>query len=308
MRLRIISGNTNKAIADQISEHIGIGLTKRVLKKFMDGEMYAQILENVRGDDVFVIQSVSDPVNDSLMELLILIDALKRASAARITAVITYYGYARQDRKAGPREPITAKLVADLITKAGADRILAIDLHVPQIQGFFDIPVDEISAIPLFAKYLLAKGLDDMVVVAPDAGSAKRARSLAKRLDCPIAIIDKRRVMHNDSEIVHIVGDIAGKNAILIDDIIDTGNSITKAADELAKTAKCVFVCATHPVFSDGCQAKLEACSAVEVIVTNTISPDSLSSGKIKIISLGMFLSQVINNINQNRSVSDLFS
>jgi len=307
MKLRLVSGTTNIPLAEGISMHLGLPLTKRTIKRFADQEIYAQIGENVRGDDVFIIQSISNPVNDSLMELLILIDALKRASAGRITAVITYYGYARQDRKAEAREPITAKLVADMLSSAGANRVLTIDLHVPQLQGFFNIPVDEVSAIPLFAKYFAEKNITDGVVVSPDSGGVKRARSLAKRLNMPIAIIDKRRTAHNEAEVVNIVGEIAGKTAILIDDIIDTGNSIVKSADELSKTAKEVYICATHPVFSNGCGDKLEKCSAKEIIVSNTIVLNC-QSNKIKIINMAKFLSDVVNNVHQNKSVSELFN
>ncbi|MGV8141541.1 MAG: ribose-phosphate diphosphokinase, partial [Candidatus Woesearchaeota archaeon] len=270
MKLRIISGTSNIPLAEDISMHLGIPLTKRVIKRFMDKEIYVQISENIRGDDVFIIQSASNPVNDSLMELLIMVDALKRASAGRITAVITYYGYARQDRKAEAREPITAKLVANMLESAGVSRVLAIDLHVPQIQGFFNIPVDEVSAIPLFAKYLSEKNISNGVVVSPDSGGVKRARSLANRLNMPIAIIDKRRTGHNEAEVMNVIGEIEGKTAILLDDIIDTGTSIVKSANAISKTAKEVYVCATHAVFSEGCEAKLEECMAKEVIVSNT--------------------------------------
>jgi ribose-phosphate pyrophosphokinase len=307
MKLRLISGNTNLPLAEDISMHLGIPLTKRTIKRFKDQEIYVQINENVRGDDIFIIQSISNPVNDSLMELLILIDALKRSSANRITTVITYYGYARQDRKAEAREPITAKLVADMLTSAGASRVLTIDLHAPQLQGFFNIPVDEVSAIPLFAKYFAEKNITNGVVVSPDTGGVKRARSFAKRLNMPIAIVDKRRTAHNEAEVMNIIGDIEGKTAILIDDIIDTGNSIIKAADELSKTAKEVYICATHPVFSDGCSIKLENCKAKEIVVSNTI-PLNCSGDKIKVINMAKFLSDVINNIHNNKSVSELFN
>jgi ribose-phosphate pyrophosphokinase len=306
MRLRLITGTRNVPLAEDISMHLGVPLTKRIIKRFMDGEIYLQISENIRGDDVFIIQSISNPVNDSLMELLILIDALKRASAGRITTVITYYGYARQDRKAEAREPITAKLVADMIASAGASRVLTVDMHAPQIQGFFNIPVDEVSAIPLFAKYFAEKNIMDGVVVSPDTGGVKRARSFASRLHMPLAIIDKRRTAHNEAEVMNIVGDIEGKTAILIDDIIDTGNSIIKAADELSKTAKEVYVCATHPVFSNGCMDKLADSKAVEIVVSNTI-PLENPNKKIKIINMARFLSDVINNIHNNKSVSELF-
>jgi len=312
MKLRLISGTTNVQLAEGIAMHLGVPLTKRIIKKFVNGEIYVQISDNVRGDDVFVIQSVSNSVNgnsvnDSLMELLILIDALKRASANRIIAVITHYGYARQDRKAEAREPITAKLVADMLGSAGASRVLTIDLHAPQIQGFFNIPVDEVSALPLFAKYFAEKNITNGVVVSPDTGGVKRARSFAKRLNMPIAIVDKRRTAHNEAEVMNVVGDIEGKTAILIDDIIDTGNSIIKAADELAKTAKEVYICATHPIFSNGCGNRLEASKAKEIVVSNTI-PLNCENDKIKVINMDKFLSDVISNIHNNKSVSELFS
>lgn len=306
MKLRMITGTKNVPLAEDISMYLGIPLTKRTIKSFMNGEIYVQIGDNIRGDDVFVIQSVSNPVNDSLMELLIIIDALKRASAGRITAVITHYGYARQDRKSEAREPITAKLVADMITIAGASRVLTIDMHSPQIQGFFNIPVDEVSAIPLFAKYFAEKNIMDGVVVSPDTGGVKRARFLASRLHMPLAIIDKRRTVHNDAEVMNIVGDIAGKTAIIVDDMIDTGNSIAKAADELSKTAKEVYICATHPIFSNCCMEKLVNSKAVEIVVSNTIPLDNPDK-KIKVINIARFLSDVINNIHNNRSVSELF-
>jgi ribose-phosphate pyrophosphokinase len=294
-------------LAEDISKHLGIPLTKRTITRFKDGEIYIQVSENVRGDDIFVIQSICHSVNDSLMELLILIDALKRSSAGRITAVVTYYGYARQDRKTEAREPITSKLVADMLTIAGANRVLTIDLHAPQIQGFFNIPVDEVSAIPLFSEYFKNKNIVDGVVVSPDTGGVKRARILAKRLNMPIAIIDKRRTGHNEAEVVNVVGDIDGKTAIIVDDIIDTGNSIANAADVIAKTAKEVYICATHPVFSNGCDERLQNSMAKEVIVSNTI-PYKGSLSKIKVINMARFLSDVINNVHNNRSVSALFN
>ncbi|MFA5797478.1 MAG: ribose-phosphate pyrophosphokinase [Candidatus Woesearchaeota archaeon] len=306
MQLKLISGTANLPLAEEIAMHSGIPLTNRIIKRFKDGECYIQISENVRGDDVFLIQSTCTPVNESLMELLILIDAAKRASAGRITVVMPYFGYARQDRKAEAREPITSKLVADLLTKAGANRILAVDLHVAQIQGFFDIPVDEVSIVPLFSKYFAEKNLSDIIIVAPDVGAVKKVRIMAKRLNTPIAIIDKRRTVHNDTEIINIVGDIAGKTVILLDDIIDTGNTIAKSADLLAKTAKEVYICATHAVFSNGCDQRLIDCAAKEIIVSNTI-PVHCTHPKIKMLSIGTFLSDVIRNIHENKSVSALF-
>lgn len=306
MNLKLLAGTHNENLSSDIALHLGVELTKRKIKHFMDGETYVKIEQNIRGDDVFIIQSLAKPVNESLMELLIFIDAVKRASAGRITVVIPYYAYARQDRKSEAREPITAKLVADIITKAGASRVLAVDLHVSQIQGFFEIPVDEVSAIPLFAKTVSEMNLSDLVVVSPDVGAVKRARILAKRLDCPIAIIDKRRTMHNDAEVMNIIGDVKGKNAIILDDIIDTGNSIVKAADAIRKQANKVLICATHPVFSGECHKKLMDSSAERIIVTNTL-PVKFTEDKFVVVNIGRFLSEVIRNIHQDRSVSELF-
>jgi ribose-phosphate pyrophosphokinase len=306
MKLRLITGSSNLELANEIAKHSGISLTKCTIKKFRDGETYVRINESVRGDDVFVIQSTSQPVNDTLMELLIMIDALKRASAGRITAVIPYYGYARQDRKAEAREPITAKLAADMITIAGAHRVLACDLHVPQIQGFFEIPVDEISAIPAFARYFEEKKISDPVIVATDAGAAKKARSMAKLLKCPIAIIDKRRSAHNEAEVINIVGDVEGKTAILLDDIIDTGNSVIHAAEVIAEKASEVYICASHAVFSDGCPDRLANSPAKEIVVTNSIAAQCTNK-KIRVLSLAKLLAEVIRNINENSSVSELF-
>jgi ribose-phosphate pyrophosphokinase len=307
MRLRIISGTSNQQLAQDVSRHLGISLTNRTINKFKDGEIYVQIGENIRGDDVFVIQSVCSPVNDSLMELLIIIDALKRASAGRITAVITYYGYARQDRKAEAREPISAKLVADMLTAAGVSRILAVDLHAPQIQGFFNIPLDEVSIVPLFAKYFAEKNITDGVIVSPDSGGVKRARTLGKRLGMPIAIVDKRRTGHNEAEVMNIVGDIDGKTAIIIDDIIDTGTSILKVINKISENAKEVYVCATHPVFSNNCDEKLQNSPVKEIVISNTI-PYNCNMNKIKVINIARFLSDIISNINNNKSVSELFN
>lgn len=311
MNLRIIAGSCNEKLSQDIAMHLGVELTKRIIKNFMDGESYVKIIQNVRGDDVFVIQSLGKPVNDSLMELLILIDALKRASAGRITAVIPYYAYARQDRKSEAREPISAKLVADLITKAGANRVLAIDFHVPQIQGFFEIPVDEVSAIPLFSKTISELNIKNLIVVAPDAGATKRARMLAKRLDCSIAIIDKRRTQHNNAEVMNIIGDVKNKNAILLDDIIDTGNSIIKASDAILKEANGVYICATHAVFSGECANNLMHSNAQKIIITNTLPVDvkkiDIKNDKFAVVNIGGFLSEVIRNIHNNKSVSELF-
>jgi ribose-phosphate pyrophosphokinase len=308
MKLKLISGTSNIELAEDISSHLGIPLTKRIIKRFKDGEIYTQISENIRGDDIFIIQSLSNPVNDNLMELLILIDALKRASAGRITAVLTYYGYARQDRKAEAREPITAKLVANILTSAGTNRVVTIDLHAPQLQGFFDIPADGISAIPLFAKYFAEKNIKNGVIVSPDTGGVKRALSLAKRLNMPIAIIDKRRTAHNEAEVANLIGNVEGKIAILIDDIIDTGTSIIKASEMLSKSASEVYICATHAVFSGDCYTKLNESSAKEIVVSNTIPINRISNDKVTIINMAKLLSDVISNIHNDKSVSTLFN
>ena len=307
MELKLIAGSSSVELAEEIAKHTGVNLIKRTIKKFKDGETYVKIEESIRGDDVFVIQSTANPVNENFMELFIMLDALKRASAGRITVVIPYYGYARQDRKAEAREPITAKLVADMLTVAGANRILACDLHVPQLQGFFNIPVDEISAISLFGKYFMEKNIKNPVVVAPDTGAVKRARSLAKIMHCPIAIIDKRRTAHNEAQVVNIVGNVKGKTVIILDDIIDTGNSILHSAEALSKDASEVYICATHAVFSGDCPVRLMNSDIKEIIVTNTIQT-RCSSEKIKVISIARLLSEVIQNINTNTSVSVLFN
>src|SRR5690554_4743401 len=249
--LKLISGNSNPELAREISEILGCPITKTEIGTFSDGEITVKINESIRGKDVFVIQSTNNPVNDNLMELLIMIDALKRASAGRINAVIPYYGYARQDRKARARDPITAKLVADLITAAGADRVLTMDLHAAQIQGFFDMPVDHLLGVPILADYFINKNIEDLVVVSPDLGSVTRSRNFAERLHAPLAIIDKRRPKANVSEVMNVIGDIKDKNVILIDDIIDTAGTITNGAQALMDMgAKGVYATCTHPVLS----------------------------------------------------------
>lgn len=307
--LRLISGNSNKKFAEEISSYLNVPLTPIEIKRFNDGEIYCQVQKSVRGSDIFLMQSTSPPVNENLMELLIIIDALKRASAEEITVVIPYYGYSRQDRKAEPREPITAKLVADIITKAGADRVVTFDLHVDQIQGFFDIPLDNIEAIPMIAEYFLDKELNDIVVVSPDVGGAKRARRLAKLLNASLAIIDKRRPEHGVAEIMNIIGDVNGKTAILTDDIIDTAGTITTAAKEvLKKGAKEVYICATHALLSGPAVERLKDKSIKEVIVTNTISiPEEKKFDKLKILSLAPLLGECIKRIYEGSPMGVLF-
>lgn len=307
--LKIFSLNSNRGLAEEIVKHLGVELGKSSVSRFSDGEIQINIEESIRGNEVFVIQSTSEPVNEHLMELLIMIDALKRASAATINIVMPYYGYARQDRKARAREPITAKLVANLLETAGATRVIAIDLHAPQIQGFFDIPVDQLMAVPILAKYFHEKQLSDVVVVSPDHGGVTRARRLADRLKTPIAIIDKRRPRPNVAEVMNIIGDIEGKTAILIDDIIDTAGTITLAADELIKKgAKEVYACCTHPVLSGPAIERIKQSHIKELVVTNTIElPEEKKIDKITQLSIAPLLSEAIIRVYERQSVSTLF-
>jgi len=307
--LKVFSLNSNRGLAEEIVKHLGVELGKSSVSRFSDGEIQINIEESIRGSEVFVIQSTSDPVNEHLMELLIMIDALKRASAATINIVMPYYGYARQDRKARAREPITAKLVANLLETAGATRVIAIDLHAPQIQGFFDIPVDQLMAVPILANYFNEKQLSDVVVVSPDHGGVTRARRLADRLKTPIAIIDKRRPRPNVAEVMNIIGDIEGKTAIIIDDIIDTAGTITLAADALIeKGAKEVYACCTHPVLSGPAIERIERSSIKELVVTNTIElPEEKKIEKITQLSIAPLLSEAIIRVYERQSVSTLF-
>lgn len=308
-QMKLISGTANRELAEEISSHLNVPLTPVEIKRFNDGEIYCRIKESVRGCEIFFIQPTSPPVNDNLMELLILVDALKRASAKEITAIIPYYGYGRQDRKAEPREPISAKLVANLLTKAGIDRIVTFDLHVDQIQGFFDIPLDNFEASFLIADYLLDKKLKNVVVVSPDAGGTKRARRLGKLIEAPLAIIDKRRPIHGEAKIMHIIGEVKDKTAILVDDIIDTAGTLSKAAEAvLAKGAKEIYFCATHPVFSGNAIERLSSNKIREVIVTNTIhvSPER-NIKKIKIISIAPLLAECIKRIFEGKPLGTLF-
>lgn len=307
--IKVFCGNANPELAKEIAKELGVPLGSCEVGTFSDGEIAVNINETVRGADVFVVQPTHPPVNDNLMELLIMIDALKRASAGRITAVLPYYGYARQDRKAKARDPITAKLVADLLTTAGADRILAMDLHAPQIQGYFDIPVDHLLGVPILVKYFQTKNIQDLVVVSPDLGSVTRARNFANHLDAPIAIIDKRRPRANVSEVMNIIGEVEGKNVILIDDMIDTAGTIAQAADAL-KTfgAKEVYACCTHPLLSGPAIERIEKSAIKELIVTNTIAlPEEKIIDKIQIMSVAPLFAEAIQRIYKNISVSRLF-
>lgn len=307
--LKLFTCNAHPELANEIAELMGIKVGKSTVNKFSDGEIQVSIWESVRDCDVYVVQPTCAPVNDHLMELLIMIDALKRASAGRINAVIPYYGYARQDRKAKARDPITAKLVANLIQAAGADRVISMDLHANQIQGYFDIPVDHLLGLPILTKYFKEKNLDNVVVVSPDHGSVTRARNMAERLDAPIAIVDKRRPEPNKSEIMNIIGDIDGKNCILLDDMIDTAGTICNAASALIELgAKNVYACATHGVLSGPAKERLEKSPIQELVLLNTLSiDDEKKLDKMTFISVGPIFSEVITRVYQGGSVSTLF-
>jgi ribose-phosphate pyrophosphokinase len=309
--IKLFAGRSNSKLAEEIAEYLGTTVGQMVIKNFADGEIYVQVQESIRGDDIFIVQPICNPVNENLMELLIMIDAFKRASAKSITAVIPYYGYARQDRKTSGREAITAKLVADLLTTAGADRILAMDLHTGQIQGFFNILVDHIYSTSVIVDYLKNLNIpnDDLVVVSPDMGGVARSRYLAKQMDTPMAIIDKRRNRHNEAIAVNIIGDITNKTCIMFDDIIDTAGTICGAAQLLKdKGAKDVYVCATHPVFSGPALERLEKAPIKEVVVTNTIPlSKNFLPEKIKQLSVAPLLGEAISRIHDGESVSALF-
>jgi ribose-phosphate pyrophosphokinase len=307
--IKVLSCNANKELANDIAYNLGIPLGDAQVSTFSNGEMGVSINESIRGADVFVVQSTCSPVNDNLMELLIMIDALKRASAGRINAVIPFYGYARQDRKSKSREPITAKLVANLITVAGADRVITMDLHAPQIQGFFDIPVDHLFAAPLLVNYFINKRLEDVVVVSPDVGGVTRARFLAAKLDAPLAIIDKRRPRPNVSEVMNIIGDIENRNCIIIDDIVDTAGSIVNAAKVLTDMgAKDVYVACSHPVLSGPAYERLAESRIKELVATNTIpiTADKMTE-KIKVLSVAPLFAEAIKRIYEGLSLSKLF-
>ena len=309
-KLKIFALNSNKPLAKKIAKAVGVPLGKISVDRFSDGEIRINIEESIRGDEVFIIQSTSAPVNDNLMELLIMIDALRRASAKTIDVVIPYYGYARQDRKARSREPITAKLVADMLQKAGASRIIALDLHAAQIQGFFDIPVDHLMGAPLLADYFLNRGLEkDAVVVSPDHGGVTRARKLAEFLKAPIAIIDKRRPLANVAEVMNIIGDVKGKRCILIDDMIDTAGTITLAAQALMDAgATEVYASATHAVLSGPAIERIEKSPIKKLVLTDSIQlPEEKRIDKLDQVSVGELIGDAIKRVHQNRSVSPLF-
>jgi ribose-phosphate pyrophosphokinase len=308
--LKIFTGNSNIPLAEEICHFFNVPLGNAKVGTFSDGEIMVEIQENVRGMDVFIIQSVCSPVNEHLMELLIMIDAMKRASAERITATIPYYGYARQDRKVAPRVPISAKLIADLITAAGAHRVLTLDLHAGQIQGFFNIPVDNLFATPVILDHIREKYQNDLVIVSPDAGGVERARAIAKRLDASLAIIDKRRERPNESQVMNVIGDITNKTALIMDDMVDTAGTLTQAADALAERgARSVSACCIHPVLSGSAIEKINRCSIKELVVTNTIPLQDKTklSNKITVLSVGNLLAEAIKRIHKNDSVSSLF-
>ena len=311
LRIKLVSGNGNRPLAESIATHLDVPLTKCVCRRFADMEVFVEIEENVRGEDVFVVQSTSFPANDNLMELLILIDALKRASARRITAVIPYYGYARQDRKPGPRTPISAKLVANLIERAGADRVLTLDLHAGQIQGFFDIPTDNLyAAVVMVNDIKKHAGLENLCIVSPDVGGVVRARGLAKRIGAPIAICDKRRERPGESEVMNVIGDVKGKSCILIDDIIDSGGTLVNAGDALlASGAKDVMAYVTHGVLSGGAVARIGKSSLKSLVLTDSIEPTEAvrTASNIRILPIAALIGQAIANTSREESVSILF-
>lgn len=308
----LISGNSNVPLSEEISLLLDIPLCATEIKKFADGEISVRITESIRGKDVFILQSACPPVNDNLMELLIIIDALKRASAGRINVVMAYYGYSRQDRKDRSRVPITAKLVADLISVAGADRVISVDLHADQIQGFFDIPLDRLQAMPIIADYILEHKFDlnKLVVVSPDVGSVKRSRALAERIGVPIAIIDKRRPKENIAEVMNIIGEVNGKDVIMIDDIIDTGGTLVGAAEALKKLgAEHIFAACTHALLSGPAIERIKNSPIDKLVATNTVPlPDEKNIDKIEIVSIAELLAKAIQRIHEGKSVSILFS
>ncbi|MDJ0901133.1 MAG: ribose-phosphate pyrophosphokinase [Xenococcus sp. MO_188.B8] len=309
-RLRLFAGSANRPLAQEVARYLGIDLGPMIRKRFADGELYVQIQESIRGADVYLLQPCCNPVNDNLMELMILIDACRRASARQITAVIPYYGYARADRKTAGRESITAKLVANLIVQAGANKVLAMDLHSAQIQGYFDIPLDHVYGSPVLIDYLARKELPDLVVVSPDVGGVARARAFAKKLnDAPLAIIDKRRQAHNVAEVMNVIGDVKGKTAVLVDDMIDTAGTLLEGGKLLQREgASKIYACATHAVFSGPAASRLSSGVFEEVIVTNTIPvPEEKQFKQLTVLSVANLLGEAIWRIHEDTSVSSMF-
>lgn len=308
--LKIFSGNAHPKMAAEIAEHLNIPLSKADLRKFSDGEIFVEIKENVRGTDVFVVQPTCTPVNDHLMELVIMVDALRRASARRITAVVPYYGYARQDRKNAPRVPISAKVVAEMFMAVGVRRVLCMDLHAGQIQGFFNIPVDHLYAAPVILKYIKQNFGDDVIMVSPDAGGVERTRAFAKRLNSGLAIIDKRRDKPNECEAMHVIGDVKGKTAILMDDMVDTAGTLCAGAKTLLENgAREVHACCSHPVLSGPAIERIRNSAMKSLVVTNSIplKGEALNCDKIKVLSVSKLLADAINRIHNEDSVSSLF-
>jgi len=309
--MKLVAGNSNRPLAEAIAGYLNIPLSKCIVRRFADMEIFVEVQENVRGEDVFVIQSTSAPANDHLMELLIIIDALKRASARRITAVVPYFGYARQDRKPGPRTPISAKLVANMIVRAGADRVLTLDLHALQIQGFFDIPTDNLFAAPVMVndiKQIFDR--NNLMVVSPDVGGVVRARGLAKRIDAPLAIVDKRRERPGDSEVMNVIGDVSGRTCVLVDDIVDSGGTLVNAAEALLEHgAKLVTAYITHGVLSGGAAARITGSQLKELVITDSIQPsEAVAKAKnIRVLTIAPLLAEAIARTAEEKSVSSLF-
>ncbi|WP_119308307.1 ribose-phosphate pyrophosphokinase [Cohaesibacter haloalkalitolerans] len=309
--MKLLAGNSNPTLTKRIADYLGIEISDVSVRRFADQEIFIEVHENVRGQDVFVVQPTSYPANDHLMELLILIDALRRASARRITAVVPYFGYARQDRKPGPRTPISAKLVANLISNAGADRVLTLDLHAAQIQGFFDIPTDNLYAAPVFSRDILERNeVEDVMVVSPDVGGVVRARALAKRIGAPLSIVDKRRERAGESEVMNIIGDVSGRNCVLVDDIIDSGGTLCNAAEALInKGAASVTAYITHGVLSGGAVARITSSKLRELVITDSIEPTEavLNAHNIRVLSVANLLGEAISRTANEQSVSSLF-
>lgn len=308
-RMMVFSGTSNRELAEDVARHLGIELGNVKISKFANGEIYVRYLESVRGSDVFLIQSACEPVNESIMEMLIMADAAKRASARSITAVVSHYGYARQDKKSAAREPITARLIADLMTVAGIDKVIAMDLHQGQIQGFFDRPVNHLTALPILSDYFESLSLQDLCIVSPDVGRVKVAKKFADMCGASLAIMHKGRPEHNVAEITHVIGEVADKTCIVIDDMIDTAGSVTEGAKSLVqKGAKQVYVAATHAIFSSPAYERIESSPITEVVVTNTLPvPADRRGGKIRVLSVAPLFARAIQNVYNNESVSELF-
>lgn len=305
----IFGGRSYTSLAREIAGHLGVALGEVELKTFANGEIYVRFEDSVRGIDAFVIQTCCDPINRNIMEMMFMIDALKRASAKRISAVVPYYGYSRQDKKTLAREPISARLVADMLETAGADRILSMDLHAGQIQGFFSVPVDHLTAVPLLASYISRKNLPDLVMVSPDAGRVKMAKKYSDHLSAPMAVLHKRRPEHSVAEVLHVIGDVEGKTAVLVDDMIDTGGTLASSARALVEEGAAeVYACATHGIFSDPAKQRMDEAPIKEVIVTNTVPiPPERKSDKVTVLSIASIFANTITSVFKDESVSELF-